>query len=231
MPGTPNSSESSFSSTLTRTTWGKYDYYLQLIDKETESGRDKVLSKDSQPGSGITIQKICPKSMFVSIILYASGSRTLLVSESITWRTWLKTKRPSPKLPQRSVGISVLFSNDFWALPKFDPGRGRSPGEGNSKPLTVLLPGKFQGWRSLVGYSPWGRKESGMTEQLHFCQVWQPQCTVLIPARMLPLKPFWNYRMKIFAGGVSENSEAWKTLKAKWVPFIFSWSFLLWLIY
>ena len=24
------------------------------------------------------------------------------------------------------------------------------------------------GWRSLAGYSPWGRKESDMTEQLHF---------------------------------------------------------------
>ena len=95
MPGTPNGSESSFSSTPTRTTWGKYDYYLQLIDKETESGRDKVLSKDSQPGSGITIQKICPKSMFVSIILYASGSRTLLVSESPGELGW-KQKGPVP---------------------------------------------------------------------------------------------------------------------------------------
>ena len=28
----------------------------------------------------------------------------------------------------------------------------------------VLLPGKFHGWRSLVGYSLWGRKESDMTE-------------------------------------------------------------------
>ena len=27
---------------------------------------------------------------------------------------------------------------------------------------------KFHGWRSLVGYSPWGRKESHTTEQLHF---------------------------------------------------------------
>ena len=25
---------------------------------------------------------------------------------------------------------------------------------------TVFLHGKFHGWRSLVGYSPWGRKES-----------------------------------------------------------------------
>ena len=31
----------------------------------------------------------------------------------------------------------------------------------------VLLPGKSHGQRSLVGYSPWGRKESDMTEPLH----------------------------------------------------------------
>ena len=35
-------------------------------------------------------------------------------------------------------------------------------------PTPVLLPGKPHGWRSLVGYSPWGREESDMTERLHF---------------------------------------------------------------
>ena len=30
------------------------------------------------------------------------------------------------------------------------------------------MPGKCHGQRSLVGYSPWGRKESDTTEQLHF---------------------------------------------------------------
>ena len=35
-------------------------------------------------------------------------------------------------------------------------------------PIPVLLPGKSHGWRSLVGCSPWGRKESDMTERLHF---------------------------------------------------------------
>ena len=35
-------------------------------------------------------------------------------------------------------------------------------------PTPVLLPRKFHGWRSLVGYSSWGHKESDMTEQLHF---------------------------------------------------------------
>ena len=42
-------------------------------------------------------------------------------------------------------------------------GLGRSPGEGNGKPSPVFLPGKFHGERSLVGYSPWGCKESDMT--------------------------------------------------------------------
>jgi len=30
------------------------------------------------------------------------------------------------------------------------------------------LPGKPHGWRSLVGYSPWSRKDSDTMEQLHF---------------------------------------------------------------
>ena len=32
----------------------------------------------------------------------------------------------------------------------------------------VFLPGESHGWRSLVGYSPRGCKESDMTERLHF---------------------------------------------------------------
>ena len=35
-------------------------------------------------------------------------------------------------------------------------------------PTPVLLPGKSHGWRSLVGCSPWGLRESDTTERLHF---------------------------------------------------------------
>ena len=35
-------------------------------------------------------------------------------------------------------------------------------------PTPVLLPGKSHGRRSLVGCSPWGCEELGMTERLHF---------------------------------------------------------------
>ena len=42
-------------------------------------------------------------------------------------------------------------------------------------PTPVLLPGESHGWRSLVGYSPWGHTESDMTEQLHSLTHYMPQ--------------------------------------------------------
>ena len=35
------------------------------------------------------------------------------------------------------------------------------------QPTPVLLPGESHGWRSLVGDSPWGHRESDTTERLH----------------------------------------------------------------
>ena len=43
----------------------------------------------------------------------------------------------------------------------------RNPWRKKWQPTPVFLPGKSHGWRSLVGYCPWGPKESDMTEQLH----------------------------------------------------------------
>ena len=42
------------------------------------------------------------------------------------------------------------------------------------QPTPVFLPGESHGQRSLVGYSPRGRKESDMTEQLNFQLSTQP---------------------------------------------------------
>ena len=44
------------------------------------------------------------------------------------------------------------------------PSRGRLLGVGNSNLLQHSLPGKFRGQRSLVGYNPWGHRESNTTE-------------------------------------------------------------------
>ena len=47
------------------------------------------------------------------------------------------------------------------------PGWGRSPGEGNGNPLQYFA-WKIPWVEELIGYSPWGHKESDMTELLHF---------------------------------------------------------------
>ena len=46
------------------------------------------------------------------------------------------------------------------------PGSGRFPWRKAGQPTPVFLPGESHGQQSLVGYSPWGRKELGMTEPL-----------------------------------------------------------------
>ena len=48
----------------------------------------------------------------------------------------------------------------------FDPWAGKTPWRRKRQPTPVLLSGQFHGQRSLVGYSPWGHKESVMTERL-----------------------------------------------------------------
>ena len=49
----------------------------------------------------------------------------------------------------------------------FNPWIGKIPWRRKWHPTPVLLPGESHGGRSLVGYSPWGHKESDTTERLH----------------------------------------------------------------
>ena len=63
------------------------------------------------------------------------------------------------------------------------PGSGRFPWRREWQPTPVLLSGEFHGQRSLAGYSPQGRKESDMTEQLtlslsHIKRVFLLPCAV-----------------------------------------------------
>ena len=48
------------------------------------------------------------------------------------------------------------------------PGSGRFPWRRKWQLTPVFSPGKSHGQRSLIGYSPWGRKELDMTKRLHF---------------------------------------------------------------
>ena len=54
-----------------------------------------------------------------------------------------------------------------WCLqcgrPGFNPWVRKISWRRKWQPTPVFLPGKSHGWRNLVGYSPWGRKESDTT--------------------------------------------------------------------
>ena len=50
--------------------------------------------------------------------------------------------------------------------PRFDPWFGKIPWRRKWQLIPVFLPRKFHGQRNLVGYSPWGHKESDTTEPL-----------------------------------------------------------------
>ena len=52
--------------------------------------------------------------------------------------------------------------------PGCDPWVRKIPWRRKWQPTPVLLPGKFHGWWYLVGYNPWGLKESDTIELLHF---------------------------------------------------------------
>ena len=60
--------------------------------------------------------------------------------------------------------MSVYNAGDLG----FDPWVGKIPWRRKWQSTTVLLPEKSHGQRTLVGYSPWGHKESDTTERLHF---------------------------------------------------------------
>ena len=49
----------------------------------------------------------------------------------------------------------------------FNPCVRKNPWSRKWPPTAVFLPGKFQGQRSLVGYSPWGGRDSDTAEQLN----------------------------------------------------------------
>ena len=69
------------------------------------------------------------------------------------------------KVSDRSAGDPSFLG---WEDPLEKEMVRKIPWRRKWQPTPVLLPRKFHGLRSLVGYSPWGHKESDRTERLHF---------------------------------------------------------------
>ena len=97
-------------------------------------------------------------------LLYISGSFLLM------WpQTWLFI--PVPAFSMGASQVVLVVKNlpaNAGDTRGFNPWVGKIPWRRKSQPTPVFLPGKSHGRSSLVGYSPWGRKESDMTEQVYF---------------------------------------------------------------
>ena len=79
---------------------------------------------------------------------------------------WRRDRIPIPVFlgfPHGSDGKESAYdARDLGSI----PGLWKSPGGGRGNPLQYSSLETPQGQRSLMGYSPWGHKESDMTEQL-----------------------------------------------------------------
>ena len=74
---------------------------------------------------------------------------------------------PNKGFPTGSDGKeSTCNVEDLGLIPEL----GRSPGGGHGNPLQYSCLKNPHGQRSLVGYSPWGRKELDTTERLSTAQ-------------------------------------------------------------
>ena len=106
----------------------------------------------------------------------------LQVSEVLSWKgllRWLSGKE-SACLCRRCK------------RPGFDPWVGKISWRKKWKPTPVFLPGEVHGQRRLAGYySPWGRKESDMTERMH-ARTHTHTHTVMKRMSIYPRSP-WQY--------------------------------------
>ena len=133
------------------------------------------------PGSPNTLKLSLPKNQWGGVQTSAQTNKTLM---------WMHTKtsfylnRGMPKAETRAAeGHSAFLPWPFFSssYPCFLEFVHCFPGI----PWWRKCPGKFHGQRSLAGYSPWGRKESGMTEQLPL--PWTTQaCAPLAAPNPLP---------------------------------------------
>ena len=156
----------------------RYSYWPKLTGKKNlHSGIFNIYSE-------LVLRKwlstcyVCRKPLIHSVKIFWTSSMLLqqphtfnggvrsLVVELRTYMPHAMTKKRMLSVHMdltdlcREVKISQI---NKWSIRSKEPLRRRQ-----WHPTPVLLPGKSQGRRSLVGCSPWGRYKLDTTERLHF---------------------------------------------------------------
>ena len=151
---------SSYVAGQTRLDMLTYDLIFHSYVKNSACFREFTL-----PAKKISTPKLCLQLETALRESYQGGFWASLVtsSECFIYLLWLAGKAG---LPGGSV-VKNLPANagaaaDMDSIPRSGRSRKRK-----WQPTPVSLPGKFLGQRSLIGYNPWGHKESDTTENTH----------------------------------------------------------------
>ena len=84
--------------------------------------------------------------------------------KSLLMKVKEESEKAGLKLNIHKTKIMASGSITSWQI----DGETVESGEGNGTPLQYSCLEKSHGWRSLVGYSPWGRTELDTTERIPF---------------------------------------------------------------
>ena len=81
---------------------------------------------------------------------------------------------PGIRLPRWLSGKEPVCQCRRHKRLRFDPWVRKLPWRRAWQPTPVFLPGKSHGWKSLVGYSPWGHKELDTMEEIQHASALMP---------------------------------------------------------
>ena len=128
-----------------------------ILECEVKQALESITMNKASGGDGIPVE-----------LFHILKDGAVKVLHSICQQLW-KTQQ-WPQDWKRSVFISIPEKGNAKECSKYHTIALISHASWRRKwqPTLVFLPGKSHVWRNLVGYSSWGRKESDMTERLHF---------------------------------------------------------------
>ena len=140
--------------------------------QDTYSLHDLILSlcvsiDSARSDKRCNIPAAYPRSMFASVAGVSCGRtpRVLFtLSLCCTWAAFPNSPPRPARAPQVVLLIKDLPANAGDMRCRFSQWIGKIPWRRAWQPTPVFLPGESHGQRSLAVYSPWGHKESAMTE-------------------------------------------------------------------
>ena len=97
-----------------------------------------------------------------------------MVKKIIKYRDSKQLKKKKKGFPGGASGKESACQCRRCKRCMFDPWVRMIPWSRKWQPTPAFLPGKFHGQRSLVDYTPWGGKESGMTEHTAYTHLLKP---------------------------------------------------------